>query len=130
MRKSLSKSTEGLFDAADPGDLDVFTLLEENISLKEKTEALLEKNNAGISEAIASLWSKFHSLFSPIAVLQRNIQLERDNTRMCKQLDDLKVQQKCLKEQLEALMSKCQREINEGRTIQNIQEQQKKIINE
>lgn len=48
MRKSLSKSTEGLFDSEDPGDLDVFTLLEENISLKEKTEALLEKNNAGI----------------------------------------------------------------------------------
>lgn len=49
MRKSLSKSTEGLFDGDQPqNDLDVFTLLEENISLKEKTEALLEKNNAGI----------------------------------------------------------------------------------
>lgn len=47
MRKNMSKSTEGLFDAEDPADLDVFTLLEENISLKEKTEALLEKNNAG-----------------------------------------------------------------------------------
>lgn len=49
MRKSLSKSTEGLFDADDThnSDLDVFTLLEENISLKEKTEALLDKNNAG-----------------------------------------------------------------------------------
>lgn len=49
MRKSLSKSSEGLFDAEDThnGDLDVFTLLEENISLKEKTEAMLEKNNTG-----------------------------------------------------------------------------------
>lgn len=70
----------------------------------------------------------FHQFW--ITVLQRNVQLERDNTRMCKQLDELKIQQTSLKDQLEALMSKCQREINEGRTIQNIQEQQKKIINE
>lgn len=63
-------------------------------------------------------------------MLQRNVQLERDNTRMCKQLEELKIQQKSLKQQLENLMDKCQREINEGQTIQNIQEQQKKIINE
>lgn len=49
---------------------------------------------------------------------------------MCKQLDELKIQQKSLKDQLVALMAKCQMEINEGRTIQNIQDQQKKIINE
>lgn len=66
MRKSLSKSTEGLFDDDQQhGDLDVFTLLEENISLKEKTEALLEKNSAGIINfcAFISIAMKFIIFF-------------------------------------------------------------------
>lgn len=63
-------------------------------------------------------------------VLQKNIQLERDNTRVGKQLNDLKVQQKQLKDQLQTLMEKFQKEMEEGQTIHNIQEQQKKIINE
>lgn len=63
-------------------------------------------------------------------VLQKNIQLERDNSRVGKQLNDLKVQQKQLKDQLQTLMDKFQKEIEEGQTIHNIQEQQKKIINE
>lgn len=49
---------------------------------------------------------------------------------MGKQFNDLKVQQKQLKDQLQSLMDKFQKEIEEGQTIHNIQEQQKKIINE
>lgn len=49
---------------------------------------------------------------------------------MGKQFNDLKVQQKQLKDQLQGLMDKFQKEIAEGQTIHNIQEQQKKIINE
>lgn len=49
---------------------------------------------------------------------------------MGKQLNDLKVQQKQLKDQLQTLMDKFQKEMEEGQTIHNIQEQQKKIINE
>lgn len=49
---------------------------------------------------------------------------------MGKQFNDLKVQQKLLKDQLQGLMDKFQREVEEGQTIHNIQEQQKKIINE
>lgn len=63
-------------------------------------------------------------------VLQKNIQLERENSRVGKQFNDLKVQQKQLKDQLEGLMGKFQKEIEDGQTIHNIQEQQKKIINE
>lgn len=63
-------------------------------------------------------------------VLQKNIQLERDNGRVGKQLNDLKMQQKQLKDQLQNLMDKFQKEFEEGQQIQHIQEQQKKIINE
>lgn len=63
-------------------------------------------------------------------VLQKNIQLERENGRLGKQLNDLKLQQKQLKDQLHGLMNKFQKEMEEGQTIHNIQEQQKKIINE
>lgn len=49
---------------------------------------------------------------------------------MGKQLNDLKVQQKQLKDQLQTLMDKFQKEMEEGQIIHNIQEQQKKIINE
>lgn len=68
--------------------------------------------------------------FSFSTVLQKNIQLERENARVGKQFNDLKVQQKQLKDQLQGLMDKFQKEIEEGQTIHNIQEQQKKIINE
>lgn len=52
MKKSLSKSSDDLLsESIDTSglntDLDVFTLLEENIALKEKTEDLLSKNNSG-----------------------------------------------------------------------------------
>lgn len=63
-------------------------------------------------------------------VLQKNIQLERENGKVGKQFNDLKVQQAALKDQLQGLMDKFQREVEEGQTIHNIQEQQKKIINE
>lgn len=63
-------------------------------------------------------------------MIQKNIQLERENGRLGKQLNDLKVQQKQLKDQLHILMDKFQKEMEEGQTIHNIQEQQKKIINE
>lgn len=65
-----------------------------------------------------------------ITVLQKNVQLERENGRVGKQLNDLKVQQKQLKDQLQSLTDKFQKEIEDGQTIHNIQEQQKKIINE
>lgn len=65
-----------------------------------------------------------------LVVLQKNVQLERENGRVGKQFNDLKVQQKQLKDQLQGLMDKFQREVEEGQTIHNIQEQQKKIINE
>lgn len=50
MKKSMSKSNDDLLsDCMEPQslntDLDVFTLLEENIALKEKTEDLLSHNN-------------------------------------------------------------------------------------
>lgn len=63
-------------------------------------------------------------------VLQKNVQLERENSRVGKQFNDLKVQQQQLKDQLQSLMDKFQKELEEGQTIHNIQEQQKKIINE
>lgn len=52
MKRSMSKSSDDLLsDSMDPQslntELDVFTLLEENIALKEKTEDLSTKNNAG-----------------------------------------------------------------------------------
>lgn len=72
----------------------------------------------------------FRSPWISNSVLQKNIQLERDNSRVGKQLNDLKVQQKQLKDQLQSLMDKFQKEIEDGQTIHNIQEQQKKIINE
>lgn len=65
-----------------------------------------------------------------LIVLQKNVQLERENGRVGKQFNDLKVQQKQLKDQLQGLMDKFQREIEGGQTIHNIQEHQKKIINE
>lgn len=64
------------------------------------------------------------------AVIHKNVQLERENGRLGKQLNDLKVQQKQLKDQLQILMDKFQKEMEEGQTIHNIQEQQKKIITE
>lgn len=50
MKKSLSKSNDNLLsDNLDPhnqsSELDVFTLLEENIALKEKIEDLMAKHN-------------------------------------------------------------------------------------
>lgn len=50
-KKSISKSTDDLLSESNDfqspnGDLDVFTLLEENIALKEKTENLSTKNHA------------------------------------------------------------------------------------
>lgn len=63
-------------------------------------------------------------------MLQKNVQLERENVRLSKQLNELKAQQMQLKDQLQILMEKFHKEIDEGRTIQNVQEQQKKIINE
>lgn len=50
VRKSLSKSNDNLLsDSIDQHDqsseLDVFTLLEENIALKEKIENLMDKHN-------------------------------------------------------------------------------------
>lgn len=62
--------------------------------------------------------------------MQKNIELERENNRVGKQFSELKVQQQQLKDQLQGLMDKFQKEIAEGHTIHNIQEQQKKIINE
>lgn len=148
MKKSLSKSNENLLgDSIDPhnqsSELDIFTLLEENIALKEKIEELSAKHNTSRhSECTpfrlfiycsrffihnnAHANHKYHSK----TVLQKNIQLDRDNSRVGKQLNDLKVQQKQLKDQLQTLMDKFQKEMEEGQIIHNIQEQQKKIINE
>ncbi|XP_055323291.1 shootin-1 isoform X2 [Sitodiplosis mosellana] len=112
MKKSLSKSNDDLLSDTIDGptnELDLFTLLEENIALKEKIEELSTKHNT---------------------ILQKNIQLERENGRVGKQFNDLKVQQKLLKDQLQGLMNKFEREFEEGQTIHNIQEQQKKIIND
>lgn len=64
------------------------------------------------------------------SVLQKNVQLERENGRVGQQLNDLKLQQKQLKDQLEHLMDKFQKEIEDSQTIHNIQEQQKKTIKE
>lgn len=63
-------------------------------------------------------------------MLQKNIQLEHENSRLGKQLNDLKAQQKQLKDQLQILMDKFQREMEDGQAIHNIQEQQKILINE
>ncbi|XP_031633265.1 paramyosin isoform X2 [Contarinia nasturtii] len=114
IKKNLSKSNDDLLsDSFNPsnesGELDVFTLLEENIALKEKIDELSTKHNT---------------------ILQKNVQLERENGRVGKQFNDLKVQQAALKDQLQGLMDKFQKEIEDGQTIHNIQEQQKKIIND
>lgn len=50
MKKSMSKSSDDLLsDSIEPQslntELDVFTLLEENIALKEKQDDLIAKNN-------------------------------------------------------------------------------------
>lgn len=54
LKKNLSKSSDDLLSDYSindshnqSGDLDLFTLLEENISLKEKSENLFTKNNFG-----------------------------------------------------------------------------------
>lgn len=61
--------------------------------------------------------------------MQRNIELERENTRMSKELDVLNKQQQELKGQLQSIKDKLKEELNEGQTLKNIHEQQKKIIN-
>lgn len=141
----MSKSSDDLLlDSIEPQslntELDVFTLLEENIALKEKQDVLIEKNN--LSEWHDFCISKYHFYMmfefnfcktkqkQTNKVLQKNVQLERENGRVGQQLNDLKVQQKQLKDQLEHLMDKFQREIEDSQTIHNIQEQQKKTIKE
>lgn len=147
MKKSLSKSNDNLLsDSIDPhnqsSELDVFTLLEENIALKEKIEDLSAKHNTSkhMNCFVIEYQSKcrhtnkirvfFLSSTYSQTVLQKNVQLERENSRVGKQFNDLKVQQQQLKDQLQSLMDKFQKELEEGQTIHNIQEQQKKIINE
>lgn len=51
LKKHMSKSSDDLLgdsyaDHNTSGDLDLFTLLEENIALKEKTENLLSQKNS------------------------------------------------------------------------------------
>lgn len=147
----MSKSNDDLLsDTIDThnqsSELDVFTLLEENIALKEKIEELMAKHNARKHLQLNILFDYYYLVWCFVenssnnfnltniiylwAVLQKNIQLERDNVRVGKQFSDLKVQQKQLKDQLQGLMDKFQKEVEEGQTIHNIQEQQRKIINE
>lgn len=142
MKKSMCKSSEDLLsESMEPQslntELDVFTLLEENITLKEKRDDLIAKNNFSechdfwIYIYLYDCWIQFWiSIWGENTVLQKNVQLERENGRVGKQLDDLKVQQKQLKDQLESLMDKFQKEIEDSQTIHNIQEQQKKTIKE
>ena len=62
-------------------------------------------------------------------MLQRNIELERNNERVSKELNALTKQQQELKEQLQQVVEKLTFELNEGQALKNIHEQQKKIIN-
>lgn len=64
LKKHMSKSSDDLLgdsyaDHNTSGDLDLFTLLEENIALKEKTENLLSQKNSRMFPAL----SQKHILF-------------------------------------------------------------------
>lgn len=47
MHRSLSKSNDGNLNSTSPTELDMFTMLEENIALKEIKETLIYKNVEG-----------------------------------------------------------------------------------
>lgn len=65
-----------------------------------------------------------------LSVIQKNVHLERENSRLSNQLKELTGQQAQLKGQLQTITSKFQKDKDDQRTKENIQMQQNKTINE
>lgn len=162
LKKHMSKSSDDLLGDNygvhnTSGDLDLFTLLEENIALKEKTENLLSQKNSRMfivqwllfiasitraafgshlflicdSEMLRLAERLLHSMFTfDIVVIQKNVHLERENSRLSNHLREINVQQSQMKSQLQTLTTKFQKDKDDQRTKENIQVQQNKTINE
>lgn len=163
LKKHMSKSSDDLLGDNygvhnTSGDLDLFTLLEENIALKEKTENLLSQKNSRMfidcfyrqhnprrhryshlflinmmwlrNASVSQMIRSFYVYFWHFAVIQKNVHLERENSRLSNQLREMNVQQNQMKGQLQALTTKFQKDKDDQRTKENIQVQQNKTINE
>lgn len=63
-------------------------------------------------------------------MIQKNVHLERENSRLSNQLKEITVQQNQLRGQLQTLTTKFQKDKDDQRTKENIQVQQNKTINE
>lgn len=63
-------------------------------------------------------------------VLQKNVHLERENSRLNIQLKDAKTYQNQIKLQLKSFTDNAQKEKDNNKTKFNVQEQQNKTINE